>query len=383
MILTTCAACAAPLAHTAPRCVRCHTRYCDATCQHDHWRRGHKQICKRIHRGGNAEQYNADKKYKEAVAVAVEACAEDTKGQTCYICTQALHWKTKEGLVRGCACRGTAGGFAHVSCLAEQAKILLAEAEENNLGWEVKNPRFERWHTCSLCEQTYHGVVKCALGWACWKTYVGRPGTRPETNQIYGMAMTVLGNGLESARHHEDALSVKEAELSMRRRLGDWEENILAVQGNLAIAYARAGQLEVSRRMQQGQYNGCVQLHGMEHENTLAAATNYAASLLELERYTETKTLMRRTIRISRRVLGEDSRMTLKMRWNYAEALYQDPGANLDDLCKAVATLEETERTARRVFGSSHPETPRVQTALKQAREALAARAASSSSGAK
>ena len=42
-------------------------------------------MCKKIHRGGNAEQYHADKKYKEAVAVAVEACAEDTKGQTCYI----------------------------------------------------------------------------------------------------------------------------------------------------------------------------------------------------------------------------------------------------------------------------------------------------------
>ena len=35
-------------------------------------------MCKKIHRGGNAEQYNADKKYKEAVAVAVEACADDT-----------------------------------------------------------------------------------------------------------------------------------------------------------------------------------------------------------------------------------------------------------------------------------------------------------------
>ena len=34
MILTKCAACAAPLAHTAPRCVRCWTRYCDSTCQH-------------------------------------------------------------------------------------------------------------------------------------------------------------------------------------------------------------------------------------------------------------------------------------------------------------------------------------------------------------
>ena len=48
------------------------------TCRLDHWRRGHKQMCKKIHRGGNAEQYHADKKYKEAVAEAVEACAEDT-----------------------------------------------------------------------------------------------------------------------------------------------------------------------------------------------------------------------------------------------------------------------------------------------------------------
>ena len=43
----------------------------------DHIRRGHEQICEEIHRGGNAEQYYADKKYKEAVAAAVEACAAD------------------------------------------------------------------------------------------------------------------------------------------------------------------------------------------------------------------------------------------------------------------------------------------------------------------
>ena len=78
MILTNCAACAAPLAHNAPRCVRCKVRYCDRKCQMDHWPRGHKQICAEIHRGGNAEQYHADKKYKEAVAEAVEACADDT-----------------------------------------------------------------------------------------------------------------------------------------------------------------------------------------------------------------------------------------------------------------------------------------------------------------
>ena len=172
--------------------MRCKTRYCNSTCQHDHWRRGHKQICKKIHRGGNAEQYHADKKYKEAVKVAVEKCAEDTKDQTCYICTEALHWKTKEGLVRGCACRGTAG-FAHVSCLAEQAKILVAEAEENNL---PEKHVWARWYKCSLCEQDYHGVVYCALGWACWKTYVGRP----EGDWARRLAMTSLGGGLHAAK---------------------------------------------------------------------------------------------------------------------------------------------------------------------------------------
>jgi hypothetical protein len=173
MIITNCAACATPLAHDAPRFVRCKTRYCNATCQHDHWRRGHKQICKKIHRGGNAEQDYADKKCKEAVAVAAEKCAADTKGQACYICTEAVHWKTKEGLVRGCACRGTAG-FAHVSCLAEQAKILFAEFEENNLGAKALNERWHRWYTCGLCKQDYHGVVRCALGWAGRRTWTGR-----------------------------------------------------------------------------------------------------------------------------------------------------------------------------------------------------------------
>ena len=52
---------------------------------------------------------------------------------------------------------------------------LWEEAEENNLDYKVKDERWRRWDTCSLCEQKYHGVVRCALGWACWKTYLGRP----------------------------------------------------------------------------------------------------------------------------------------------------------------------------------------------------------------
>ena len=59
-------------------------------------------------------------KYDEAVTTAAEACADDTKGQTCFICMDGA----EEGLVRGCACRGEAG-FAHVSCLARGAQVAV------------------------------------------------------------------------------------------------------------------------------------------------------------------------------------------------------------------------------------------------------------------
>jgi tetratricopeptide (TPR) repeat protein len=371
MILTQCAVCATELGlSSGKKCGRCSTRYCGAECQVQHWKEGgHDELCKQIKKAGGAEQYNANKKYAEAVAVAATACAEDTKGQTCYICTQALHWKTKEGLVRGCSCRGTAG-FAHVSCLAEQAKILYAEAEENNLDHKVKDARWKRWYTCSLCEQRYHGVVLHALGWACWKTYVGRP----ETDQVHGMAMGVLGNGLKEAKLYEDALSVKEAELSIARRLGDPEDTILAVQANLAGTYQMLGRHEQAASMYRDVYSGRVKLNGEEGLSTLGAANNYAISLIRQKRFKEAKELLRKSIPVARRVLGESHQLTLTMRRNYARSLYEDEGATLDDLRESVATFEETARIARRVLGGTHPTTTGIVASLRKAQATLRAR---------
>ena len=194
---------------------------------------GHEQRCEEIHRGGGAEQYHAEKKYKEAVAVAVAKCA-DTKGQTCYICLEAVHARTGEGLVRMCACRG-ASGFAHVACLA---------------------------------------------------------------------------------------------------------------------------------------------VNGEEHEETLREASSYSETLIHEKRYQEVKSLLRTSIPVARRVLGEDNATTLRMRWNYASALCEDDAATLDDLREAVTTLEDTARTVRRVFGASHPLTRGfwIEITLGAAREVLAAR---------
>jgi hypothetical protein len=62
------------------------------------------------------------------------------------------------------------------------------------------------------------------------------------------------------------------------------------------------------------------------------------------------------------------------MRFNYARALYDDPGATLDDLREAVTTLEDSERIARRVFGSVNPATEAIGVRLRQARALLDAR---------
>jgi tetratricopeptide (TPR) repeat protein len=368
MILTKCAVCATELGLTlGKKCGRCSTRYCGPACQKQHWEEGgHDTLCKPIKKAGGAEQYNANSKYAEAVAVAAEKCADDTKGQTCFICTQALHWKTKEGLVRGCSCRGTAG-FAHVSCLAEQAKLLFEEAEENNLDWGAKNPRWSRWHTCSLCEQEYHGVVRCALGWACWRTYLGRP----EADQTRSLAMTQLGNGLANADHHEDALSVMEAKLAIQRRLGDSELDILVAQTNLANTYYKLGRLEQALSMHQEGYAGHLKLYGEGNRHSLGAAYNLAITLRDLKRFKDAKSLLRKTMPVARRVLGQDDQLTLMIRANYAVALYKDPDATLDDLREAVRTLEATAQTARRVLGAANPTTVMFEKFLRYPRARL------------
>ena len=247
--------------------------------------------------------------------------------------------------------------FAHVSCLARQAKILVEDAEARDLD----DDKWDRWYTCGLCEQTYHGVVYCALGWACWKTYVGRP----EADELRGLAMNVLGGGLYETGNYAGALAVMEADLSMKRRLGASERSMLAMQGNLASTYERVGRKEEALSMERNVYSGHLKLNGEEHEDTVIAANNYASSLIRLEHSEEAKALLRKTMPVAQRVLGESHETMLNMRWLYAAALSKSTGATLNDIREAATTLEETERTARRVLGSAHPLTKIIERNLR------------------
>ena len=117
--------------------------------------------------------------------------------------------------------------------------------------------------------------------------------------------------------------------------------------------------------MRQEVYSGHLKFNGEEHFDTLREAYNYATALAKLNRFNESRALLLGVIPVARRTLGESKDTTLSMRGLYAQSLYVDPDATLDDLREAVTTLEEIERTARRVMGGAHPLTEEIEDDLR------------------
>ena len=128
--------------------------------------------------------------------------------------------------------------------------------------------------------------------------------------------------------------------------------------------------------MRRGVYSGFLKLKGEESRDTLGVANNCASSLLNLKRFKEAKEFLREKLPVARRTLGKNDMVTLLIMGCYAEALCRDPAATLDDLREGVTTLEEIERTARRVLGGANPVTTGIEAELRCARAALEAREA-------
>ena len=149
---------------------------------------------------------------------------------------------------------------------------------------------------------------------------------------------------------------------------------MLDVQSNLATTYLAVGRHEDALRMRRDVYSGRLKLNGEDHRETVLAANNYAASLFDLRRFKEAKSLLRTTMPVARRVLGESHDNTLRMRSAYAQTLYRDEDATLDDVREAVTTLEDTARIARRVLGGANPLTKGIEAHLRHRRAALRAR---------
>ena len=400
-ILTTCASCAAPIPYTAPRCGRCHTRYCGQACQTQHWNEGghNRALCKRIKRAGGAEKYHADQKYDEAVAEAVEACsAHIPEGATCYICTEAAVQRTGEGLVLGyCACGDRDGvdagttGVAHVSCLVREAE--LAQGDEMSSSWATWQDRWRRWDICRLCGRKYHGDVQRAMGWACWRLNSSQS---PHT-EVRRSAMDLLAGCLACSDRHEDALAVQMAALDMvqhrfahlRATSPDvpyhFTVGCLCLQSNIAnslsalgrhdeaidrhrmvirardqfFAESNAANLVRPDRSQISQAER-VDVAQTYAKDKFTSIQNLASALINREpRSTEllheARSLLRDNMAEALRVLGATNEGALLWRGNYARTIYYDEGASDDDVAEANAIADDIESIARQHFGEYHP----------------------------
>ena len=125
-----------------------------------------------------------------------------------------------------------------------------------------------------------------------------------------------------------------------------------------------------------------VEIYGKEHRETLDGAERLVCSLNYADRYDEVQSILRKTIPVARRVLGDDNLTTLRLRYaSVASTCNQSDVVALDDLREALRTLEETAPIARRILGGAHPLVADFERALKAVRANLSAREASPGPG--
>ena len=188
--------------------------------------------------------------------------------------------------------------------------------------------------------------------------------------------MTELGNGLDAANHYEDALSVMQAEMSMLRRVGASEYDMLVVQNNLGCTYQRLGRLEEALQMKRDVYSGHSRHRnlGPLHQNTLKAALNLSTALVNAGNYAEARAFTRDQTELARLALGADHPVTLDFQWGYSRAFRLDKDISAEQLAEVATTLEKTLEISQRVCGREHPRTCSVRGELTFAREEIARR---------
>ena len=92
----------------------------------------------------------------------------------------------------------------------------------------------------------------------------------------------------------------------------------------------------------------------------------------DLQQFDEARAFLRDRIPEAIQFLGKDHDLAFKMQRIYAQCLYKNDGASLEDITAAVATLEDLDRRQTRIYGAAHPQTGSTRRRLAEAREKLA-----------
>ena len=218
--------------------------------------------------------------------------------------------------------------------------------------------------------------LRLALGWAMWKTYLGRA----EWDSVRRDAMGgCLGVALRVSARPEEALPMLEAELALTLLYYSHdEEAILTSQSNLASCFSDLGRHDEALVLKRAVYARKAALLGVSHKNTILSGVCLVATLKNLDLWDEVTELRDQLLPAARRSLGDDHDLTLRLRQNLAATLQLKPGRTRhdprlihtdqravlmfdlntgDDLLEAETIMQDVARRRRRVFGPVHPQT--------------------------
>ena len=286
------------------------------------------------------------------MATAVSATAEqrNAAGQTCYICLEGFERRhdENEGVVRGCACRGTSG-FVHLSCLVRGAETAVQDAFDYNRDEAQKIEQFMRWERCQFCNQEYQGPVLGALGWAAWRAY----STLPEGDLRWFQSLALLAKGLGSGLgDYAAALPVLMVELQANLDHGRDMYYVITTQSAIAHCYVALGRLDEALKLRQTTYADCCTLYGISHESSAVMGLSVADSMIKANMCAEARSLI---CDVLRRADSLPEELLIRLHWNIALTLYRPDDPTPSDMQDARSIYEDLLDKVRLQFGPNHP----------------------------
>ena len=246
----------------------------------------------------------------------------------CFIC---LETRGEDELLRGCACRGSAG-FAHVECLVQAAQVNRT-----------------LWRECITCKQPWSGLLALNLAWAHWDAVE----SRPENDRERLAAAMTLTWSLTLSGERAQALQLGQETLALaQQHYGHEDDDTLSAAGWLAAVHGAMGNdrkalplatmvLEVHRRK-----------HGDDHTMTMSAVNNLGVTQKRLGNYAEALPLHVEALEGTRRHRGDNHWQTLTSIGNLA-GLH---GA-MENYDLALPLMQEALDGTRRLLGNEHPDT--------------------------
>ena len=174
-----CAGCGSEAAsNTCSRCQR--ARYCSSPCQTTH-RKRHKRVCVPAAPSGEVAVEDSSGSCPECARAWRECTCEESP--SCWICLES-----SGKLLRGCACRGTAG-YLHTACLVEANRHRTAAHDK-----------------CPTCQTRFVGVLSMAAAEA--RVRDTRASSSIDCQAITDLARACAEQGryAEALQHHRSVL---------------------------------------------------------------------------------------------------------------------------------------------------------------------------------